>query len=77
MLNATIGVKRRYISIGDPARTMLTNILSNAVKFTEEGSVLVVVSLGFGDIEVAVQDTGIYARLSRQAILTSRKQISA
>ncbi len=48
----------------DPGRLkqVLLNILSNALKFTKEGSVRTVVERGFGQVTVQVIDTGIGIR---------------
>ena len=40
-------------------RQIVTNLVSNAVKFTDEGSVQIIVSQDAGSIQVAVHDTGI------------------
>ena len=61
--------------IGDPVRfrQVLTNLLANAIKFTERGEILVRVELEPGTareaglLRVAVQDTGPGIRLERQA----------
>jgi len=50
------------IYLGDPGRVqqIITNVLGNAVKFTEEGSVSVNVRLlDEGDVMITVKDTGI------------------
>jgi signal transduction histidine kinase len=52
----------------DPGRLkqVLLNLLSNALKFTKEGSVRVSVERGFGQISIAVIDTGIGVDLDVQ-----------
>jgi PAS domain S-box-containing protein len=47
--------------IGDPTRLrqILSNLMSNAVKFTERGSVVITVDAHDGDVTFAVTDTGI------------------
>lgn len=55
----------------DPGRfkQVLLNLLSNALKFTPEGSVQVVVERGFGQVTVQVVDTGLGIRPEDQAKL--------
>jgi signal transduction histidine kinase len=45
----------------DPGRIrqVLLNVLSNAIKFTKEGSVSVIVERGFGQVNIQIVDTGI------------------
>ena len=50
-------------------RQALLNLLSNALKFTPEGSVQVVVERGFGQVTVQVVDTGLGIRPEDQAKL--------
>ncbi|MGQ0598746.1 ATP-binding protein [Aquabacterium sp.] len=47
--------------MGDPLRIrqILINLLSNGVKFTEQGSVTLTLSMGHGHLYFAVKDTGI------------------
>jgi signal transduction histidine kinase/NO-binding membrane sensor protein with MHYT domain len=46
---------------GDPLRLrqLVTNLVSNAVKFTSRGSVTVLVDAADGDLRIAIHDTGI------------------
>lgn len=55
----------------DPGRfkQVLLNLLSNALKFTQEGAVRVGVERGFGQVTVQVVDTGLGIRLEDQAKL--------
>jgi len=55
----------------DPGRLkqVLVNLLSNALKFTKEGSVRVLVERGFGQVSIAVADTGIGVTKEAQAHL--------
>ena len=55
----------------DPGRLrqVLLNVLSNAIKFTKEGSVRVQVERGFGQIIIQVVDTGIGVTPEAQARL--------
>nr|WP_320132768.1 ATP-binding protein [uncultured Holophaga sp.] len=55
----------------DPGRMkqVLLNVLSNALKFTKQGSVQIAVERGFGRISVSVTDTGIGISPSAQANL--------
>ena len=55
----------------DPGRLrqVLLNVLSNAIKFTKEGSVRVLVERGFGQIIIQVVDTGIGVAPEAQARL--------
>lgn len=55
----------------DPGRLkqVMLNLLSNALKFTKEGSVRVVVERGFGQVSIQVIDTGIGIRAEDQAKL--------
>ena len=55
----------------DPGRLrqVLLNILSNALKFTREGSVRVLVERGFGQMNIQVVDTGIGISPEAQAML--------
>ena len=50
-------------------KQVLLNVLSNALKFTKQGSVTVGVERGFGVISIAVVDTGIGISLDAQARL--------
>ena len=50
-------------------KQVLLNLLSNALKFTKEGSVRVVVERGFGVLAIAVVDTGIGVTLEAQGRL--------
>lgn len=54
--------------VSDPYRLkqILTNLISNAIKFTQEGSVEVSAKIEDGDIEVSVLDTGIGIAKSKQ-----------
>jgi len=47
--------------LGDPLRIrqILINLLSNGIKFTEQGSVTLTVSAGHGQLYFAIKDTGI------------------
>ena len=55
----------------DPGRLkqVLLNVLSNALKFTKDGSVRVVVERGIGQVTIQVIDTGIGIRAEDQAKL--------
>jgi len=55
----------------DPGRLkqVMLNLLSNALKFTKEGSVRVAVERGFGQVTIQVVDTGIGIRAEDQAKL--------
>jgi PAS domain S-box-containing protein len=57
--------------MGDPARLrqILTNLVGNAVKFTEQGHILVEVSGQDGACQIAVSDTGIGISKARQRAL--------
>ena len=50
-------------------KQVLLNLLSNALKFTKEGSVRVAVERGFGQVTIQVVDTGIGIRPEDQAKL--------
>lgn len=50
-------------------RQVLLNLLSNALKFTKEGSVQVMVERGFGEVAIIVADTGIGVTREAQARL--------
>ena len=54
--------------VSDPYRLkqILTNLISNAIKFTQEGSVEVVAKIEEGNIEVSVLDTGIGIAKNKQ-----------
>ncbi|MFZ5871299.1 MAG: response regulator, partial [Actinomycetota bacterium] len=52
-------VPRRVVSDAVRLRQVLVNLLTNAVKFTETGSVVLRVGWGSGGLSVAVRDTGI------------------
>jgi signal transduction histidine kinase len=55
----------------DPGRLkqVMLNLLSNALKFTKEGSVQVLVERGFGQVTIQVIDSGIGIRVEDQAKL--------
>ncbi|BDU75975.1 sensor histidine kinase [Mesoterricola sediminis] len=57
--------------MADPGRLrqVLLNLLSNALKFTKEGSVHVIVERGFGEVALIVADTGIGVTREAQARL--------
>ncbi len=57
--------------IGDPARLrqILTNLVGNAVKFTEQGHILIDVSGKDDEKQIAVSDTGIGISEERQSAL--------
>ncbi len=57
--------------ISDPYRIkqILTNLISNAIKFTQEGSVEVVAKIEHGQIVVSVIDTGIGIAKSEQDVV--------
>ncbi|MFP4260954.1 MAG: PAS domain S-box protein [Opitutales bacterium] len=57
--------------MGDPARLrqILTNLVGNAVKFTEQGHILIEVSGQDGACQIAVSDTGIGISKERQKAL--------
>jgi signal transduction histidine kinase/CheY-like chemotaxis protein/HPt (histidine-containing phosphotransfer) domain-containing protein len=65
-LNATVDVRIPRLVVGDPVRLtqVLTNLVTNAIKFTEHGSVTMAASLasehnGEVMVECVVRDTGI------------------
>jgi signal transduction histidine kinase len=55
----------------DPQRLkqVLLNLLSNALKFTKEGHVALIVERGFGQVALSVSDTGIGVSKEAQARL--------
>ncbi|GGO00679.1 PAS domain S-box protein [Saccharibacillus kuerlensis] len=65
------------VLIGDPAkvRQVLVNLISNAIKFTDEGGVAVTIEPGFFHqpnaltLEIAVRDTGIGIAPEKQGLL--------
>jgi signal transduction histidine kinase/CheY-like chemotaxis protein len=68
-------VPRTIVSDGEKIRQILLNFLSNAVKFTEQGSVIVRFSPG-GDVageqypvSISVADTGIGIHAAKQALI--------
>jgi two-component system sensor histidine kinase/response regulator len=57
--------------MGDPSRIrqIITNLVGNAVKFTERGHILVDVSSQDGQCQISIQDSGIGISPERQAAL--------
>jgi len=63
-LVADISPKIPYFVMGDPTRfkQILFNLIGNAIKFTEQGSIVVIVELGTdkeGEINLIVKDSGV------------------
>ncbi|OWA35394.1 hypothetical protein B9G55_12165 [Saccharibacillus sp. O16] len=77
MLTAEVAPSVPEVLIGDPAkfRQVLVNLISNAIKFTEEGGVVITIEPGFFHqpnaltLEVAVRDTGIGIPPEKQGLL--------
>lgn len=77
MLTAEVAPSVPEVLIGDPAkfRQILVNLISNAIKFTEEGGVAITIEPGFFHqpnaltLEVAVRDTGIGIPPEKQGLL--------
>ncbi len=68
-LRCAIKGKIPNIIVGDPMRLrqILTNIVGNAVKFTEKGFVEITLSADEREMAIAVRDTGIGLTLEQQA----------
>ncbi len=60
-----------YFSDGGKLRQVLSNLLGNAIKFTEQGSVTLSVSSNNGSICFAVRDTGIGVKKAQQDVIFS------
>ncbi len=60
VLATDVSLDRRHTVIGDDARLMqvLTNVVSNALKYTKEGTVTVALEKAKGRYEIRVKDTG-------------------
>ncbi|MCQ4087580.1 PAS domain S-box protein [Saccharibacillus sp. JS10] len=77
MLTSNVAPSVPEVLMGDPdrVRQVLVNLISNAIKFTEEGGVAVTIEPGFFDhqhmltLEVAVRDTGIGIAPDKQGLL--------
>lgn len=54
------------------ARRCLTNLINNAVKFTDQGTIRVAAAVGDGEIRVSIIDTGIGIPASEQARIFER-----
>ncbi|MBL4837832.1 MAG: response regulator, partial [Kordiimonadaceae bacterium] len=68
-LNVTIPPDIPAKLMGDPQRLrqVLLNLISNAVKFTEKGEILVVVKLAENGLNFTISDTGVGIGVDRQA----------
>ncbi|WP_051506985.1 PAS domain S-box protein [Saccharibacillus sacchari] len=77
MLTASVAPSVPEVLVGDPdrVRQVLVNLISNAIKFTDEGGVAVTIEPGFFHpnnvltLEVAVRDTGIGIPPDKQGLL--------
>lgn len=77
MLTANVAPSVPEVLVGDPdrVRQVLVNLISNAIKFTDEGGVMVTIEPGFFHqhnaltLEVAVRDTGIGIPPDKQGLL--------
>ncbi|MEJ8302924.1 PAS domain S-box protein [Saccharibacillus sacchari] len=77
MLTASVAPSVPEVLVGDPdrVRQVLVNLVSNAIKFTDEGGVVVTIEPGFFHphnvltLEVAVRDTGIGIPPDKQGLL--------
>jgi signal transduction histidine kinase len=60
ILATDVSLDRRHTVLGDDARLMqvLTNVISNALKYTKEGTITVALEKARGRYEIRVKDTG-------------------
>jgi CheY-like chemotaxis protein len=69
---------RRIIGDADRISQIIVNLVGNAIKFTERGSVSIVASCDQGHLSIAVRDTGIGIPRDRQGeLFTSFTQVDS